>query len=220
MVCTVGEMFETGRPAQYTRHLRRTNFANAIAAAAVCTAAGGAVLVMPGVLRWMMLALSAFAGFSCRDSWIKVKKNHAGIKAEDLAAKHLRRSGVLGLAFGAVLSRGDCDAIAVGPQLVAVEVKHGRGTLRVEKGALRDDRRALMKDPLAQVTAQAAALGKLAGAHVDAVVCVTGMTNAPFQAKNVTVCSAQDLPAVINTLPSRLSPEQARQLLQKLSQAS
>jgi Holliday junction resolvase-like predicted endonuclease len=167
-----------------------------------------------------MLGLSLFAGFSCRDSWIKVRKNQAGIAAEDLAAKHLRRSGVHAVAFGAVLSHGDCDAIAVGPQLVVVEVKHGHGRVRLENGTLRDDRRALRKDPLAQATGQAAALRKLSGVRVDAVVCVTGMTNPPFQAKNTTVCSAKDLPAVVKALPVRLSPEQAAQVVQKLSQAS
>lgn len=213
-------MIEIGRPARHTRRLRRTNLANVVAAGAVCVTASLSFFVVQGVLRWVMLVLAVFAALASRDSWVKTRKNQAGITAENLAAKHLRRCGASAVVFGAVIAHGDCDAVVLGPQLAAIEVKHGRGTVRMDGGTLRDDRRRLLKDPLAQATAQAAALHRLSGVRVDAIVCVTLMTNPPFQVKNTTVCSAKDLPGVIASLPARLGPEQANLITQKLAQAS
>jgi hypothetical protein len=222
---TVKFMIVIGTPAGYTKQLRAKNLLRCAAGAGTSALTGIVVAAAPSTLSTLHGAvglLSVFVAGSvvCRSHWVKVRKNQVGIDAEITAARALTECGALAVAFGARLSHGDCDAVALGPQLVAIEVKYGKGAVRLERGALRDDRKSFGRDPLRQATDQAKALGGLAGSYADAVVCVVGMTNQPFFARNVTVCSERHLAEVVRKLPQRLSRPQAEALSGILAEAS
>lgn len=202
-------MIVIGEPAQYAKMLRRKNNLKAAAAGAVSLVAAALYLYIgttTGPIGAVVcLLIAGPAGYTARVSRIAAAKNTAGINAEMSVAKALRNTEFAMVAFGALLAHGDCDVIVAGPQLAIVEVKHGRGRVRVEDGRLRDDRKQFGKDPIRQATGQAAAVRQLVGGFVDAVVCVTGMENRPFSYKNTVVCSAADLPEVLRSLPARVS---------------
>jgi hypothetical protein len=209
-----------GVPAQYAKRLRRENVAKAVASGAgslvAVAAAPWASSFAGGVGVVIALAAAGAGVYVCQQARVAIAKNTAGIKAETAAARSLRGTSFDLVAYGALVGSGDCDVIVAGPQLAVVEVKHGRGVVRVESGRLRDDRKRFSRDPVRQATSQASAVGKLAGAFADAVVCVTGMTNRPFLCGNTIVCSAADLPGVLATLPRRLSQLQAASLAGQL----
>lgn len=213
-------MIVIGKPAQYAKMLRRKNNLKAAAAGAVALLAVALYLFIgttTGLIGAVVcLAIASAAGYTARTSRIAAAKNTAGINAEMAVAKALRNSSFAMVSYGSLLAHGDCDVIVAGPQLAIVEVKHGRGHVRVEDGRLRDDRKPFGKDPIRQATGQAAAVRQLAGGFVDAVVCVTGMENRPFTYKNTVVCSAADLPQVLAGLPPRISKLQAATLTGQL----
>jgi Holliday junction resolvase-like predicted endonuclease len=206
-------MIERGVPGAYVRSIRARHLRNTLLASLIALCAAGVALALLSQTRLTSaLVATGFAvcgGVLARTEWIAVRRAQSGLRAEELAATSLRSSGVAVLVFGATLGRGDCDAIAIGPQLVAVEVKHGRGEVQGTAGALSVGGRALRKDPLRQANAQAAAIRRRCGVYTDAVVCITGMTNQPFAANGVWVCSSQDLPSVIRRLPGRVTRFQA-----------
>ncbi len=216
---TVDGMIEIGAPALYAKHLRQRHVLLTLGygAASVLTAAL-ALWLLPRLAPFGLSAcLSAAAFAMARNEFIAVKKAQAGITAEVAAAKALRRTPLFATAFGAVLEYGDCDAIAIGPQLAVVEVKHGRGSLSVRKGSLFINNRPFKGDPVRQSHGQAASLRRRFGQSADTVVCVTGMQNAPFQLDGTWLCSADDLPGVIARLPNRLSHLQAASLVGELN---
>lgn len=206
-------MIEIGVPGAYVRSIRARHLRNTMAASTfvLCSAIAALVLLSRTRLTPALFAAGiALCGSAiARTEWIAVRRAQSGLRAEEHAAASLRSSGVTVLVFGATLGRGDCDAIAIGPQLVAVEVKHGRGEVRGTAGGLSVGGRALRKNPLRQVGSQAAAVRRRCGIYTDAVVCITGMTNQPFSAGGVWVCSSQDLPSVIHRLPGRVTRFQA-----------
>jgi hypothetical protein len=210
-------MIEIGAPARYTKKLRAKNLRSCATGGLLSASAICALLMLPPVNREPVLVASAVVVFigglwMCQRSWRLVQMNQAGIRAETAAAKAVRNSNAYAAAFGAQLSHGDCDIVVVGPQLAAVEVKYGRGKVRLESGKLRDDRKVFGKDPIKQARGQAAALGRLANAFGDPVVCVVGMTNPPFKTGDTVVCSVADLPGVLQALPGRVSRLQAASL--------
>jgi len=217
---TMMAMTVIGQPAKYAKQLRRKNAARAVVAAAGAVATLAVAPWLMGTIGMLGLAISVGAAGACavlcQQARIAAAKNTAGINAEVSAGKALRHASFDMIAFGAMLGHGDCDVIVAGPQLAIVEVKHGRGRVRMEHGALRDDRKLFASDPLRQATAQAAALGRLTGCFVDAVVCVTQMTNPPFTHKNTVVCSVADLASVLQRLPRRVSQLQAAALAGEL----
>lgn len=218
---TVGAMIEVGVPGAYVRTIRATHLRNvALLTLVGACATGGALFFLaasrlgPAVVSAAISAVSVALG---RAEWSAVRRAQAGLSAEQSAAESLRRGDFAVLVFGATLERGDCDAVVIGPQLVAVEVKHGTGEVQAVRGGLIVRGKPLRKDPVRQARAQAAAIRRRCGVYTDAVVCVTQMSNQPFQADGVWVCSARDLATVAGGLPGRVTRFQAATIAGQLS---
>lgn len=220
-LCTVESMIEVGVPGAYVRTIRARHLRNVVfASLAGASTAAGTLFFLTAARLWPALVtvvLSAGSVAFSRVEWSSVRRAQAGLTAEQTAAEGLRRGGFAVLVFGATLERGDCDAVVIGPQLVAVEVKHGNGEVRVTRDGLSVRGRSLRKDPVRQARAQAAAVRRRCGVYTDAVVCVTGMSNQPFQADGVWVCSARDLAVVTGSLPGRVTRFQAATIAGQLT---
>lgn len=197
-----------GRPAAYARKLRNAAMGRAFVCGLAAVAGGAAAVAGLARQTWPIVIVGGAAAVAATLAGDRaraaVARARAGIVAEDLVAKRVVKQGYAIVAFGPLLGAGgDCDVVVAGPCLAAVEVKYGRGVVSIRNGRLRDARRSFPGDPIAQARRQARALAALAGAPAEAVVCVTGMTNPPVRAGDVTVCSAGDLPGVLGGLPAR-----------------
>jgi hypothetical protein len=215
---TVDIMIEIGAPALYAKLLRQRRILRMLGYGSISAlTAAVAVWALPNLQGAGLLACVAAAAVGLsHNEFISVKKAQAGIQAEEVAARSIRQAPLFCAAFGMVLDRGDCDAIAIGPQLAVIEVKHGRGTISIRKGRLFINDRAFKGDPVRQSHGQASALRRICGQTADTVVCVTGMQNAPFEVNGTWLCGAKDLPAVLTRLPHRLTQMQAATLVGKL----
>jgi hypothetical protein len=99
---------------------------------------------------------------------------------------------------------GDADHIVLGPMCAVVETKYAKGVVKPVKGGLTASGKRIPRDPVSQARRQAAALRRVSGVWTEAVVCVTGMTNKPFVEGGVTVCSLDDLPRIVASMPAVL----------------
>lgn len=151
------------------------------------------------------------AGFVLANPFLRRgSQARVGIRSEKRALTQLRKAKVHAIVCGSTVGGyGDVDLIAVGPQLVAVEVKTGRGRVKVLKGGrIQAGRRVIPKNPLQQVTANAVSVARATGHTADRVICVVDMTGGPLkvtQRGSVTwICSGVDLPMVVSSLPARV----------------
>jgi hypothetical protein len=112
---------------------------------------------------------------------------------------------------------GDADHIVVGPGLVVIETKTGRGSTRYDGKQMFVGNHAIPGNPVSQVQRQARALRQMLGGYIDAVVCIVDMTNPPYRAETTMVCSLADLPGVIKALPNHLSDEHASRIYETLA---
>jgi hypothetical protein len=186
----------------------------ALALAALWSASAGS---------WVVAAFAAAAAVVCvlagRGFWAQSRKAAVGARSERTVARVLARSGAHVVVHGAMLGAGgDLDHAVVGPVLVAVETKTGRGEVRVDgDGRLWVGRRQVLGSPTSQAHRQAVALGRAAGGFAQAVVCVVDMANAPFVHRGVTVCSAGDLVGVLRGFPSVLRADESRAVAGRLA---
>ena len=148
----------------------------------------------------------------------------AGITAERQVARILRRMRPGLVAHGLMFdgAGGDADHVLAGPYLAVVETKYGNGHWVRNGDRVRVGRNWLHRDPCRQATAQAAALRRTlkgsggAGVRPDAVVCVPGLTDPPFQQSGAWVCSLRDLRGVLDSLPRRLTSAETRTTIEVL----
>lgn len=105
---------------------------------------------------------------------------------------------------------GDADHVLFGRAVVVIETKTGAGPVRLRpEGRLEVAGRLLPGAPVRQVLRQAAALQRVSGQTVLAVVCVVDATTpAVTTYGGVSVCSLADLPTVL----AARSPEVASRL--------
>jgi hypothetical protein len=140
-----------------------------------------------------------------------------GARSERRVARVLKSLGPVALLNSTLLGAGgDADHIVLGPWLVVVETKTGRGQTRYSGNQLFIGSRAIPGNPVSQVRRQAQALRGVAQEYTDAIVCVVDQTNPPYQVGDTTVCSLTDLPRVLRALPSRLSDARATDLFTRL----
>lgn len=229
---TVRPVIVLGSPADHVRDLltaarRELLLATAGTAAAGLVAAAalfGRLAGGPGLLLTVAIvaALAALlSGSKVGAARASVAKARAGTRAEDLVAAEMRRMRPAAVGFGLLLGAGgDADVVVAGPCLATVEVKSGRGPLRLEGRKLTVGGRLMHGDPPAQARRQAAALHRATGRHTAAVVCVVDATGPSLQVGDVTVCSLAALPGVLAGLPRRLSAEAAVALLHQLAERS
>jgi len=183
-----------------------------------------------GVLLWFSFDTSFFipllllaapvcllAALGVRRFNVEYLKASTGVRAEARVARVLGRCPLVAVVHGALLGRGDIDHVVLGPRLVAVETKHGRGPVSFDRdGSLRVGSRRLPRDPVAQARANAARLGERLGRHADAVVVVVDATSPACRHDGVWVCSLKELPAVIETLPARIDATTAESFARSL----
>lgn len=175
------------------------------------------------VLGWLFVGSSFFvplvvvlvpvclvAGLGARRFNVEYLKASTGVRAEDRVARVLARCRFSALVNGALLGRGDVDHVVLGPQLVAVETKHGRGPVTFDRdGSLRVAGRRLPRDPVSQARANAARLSERLGRRADALVVVVDSTSPPQKQGDVWVCSLRDLPSVVQAFPARIDASSA-----------
>lgn len=209
-----------GRPAVYATRLALRGL-GAVLLGGAAAAAGFWAFIAPGGpqrnLGWGLVA----AGFLAA-TWGRgvVARAWAGISAELRVAAVLRGCGAVAVVNGwQPDGRADVDHVVLGPGVVAVETKSGRGPVSVgHDGTVRAGGRLMPGRPVRQVRYNATALGRATGAYADAVLCVVDMAGPPRRlASGVTVCSVRDLGAVVNALPSRLPPKLAASLAARLA---
>ena len=211
---------EWGRPAAFARRLRTTAVLKGAAACFTIVALGGAglwFLQRNGLHPTLLAVLGSAAAVSvwvlrtARGSYARLS---AGINAERQVARVLRRMRPGLLAHGLMFDGpgGDADHVVAGPYLAVVETKYGNGHWVRNGDRVRVGRNWLHRDPCRQAAGQAAALRRTldsrgaGGVQPDAVVCVPGLTNPPFQQSGAWVCSLRDLRGVLDSLPRRLAP--------------
>jgi len=158
--------------------------------------------------------------FQAKTARVKFMRAYAGVIAEQTVAKVLRRSDLHAVVNGALLHRGDADHVVFGPAFAVIETKHGRGNVSVRSDGLRVGQKLLPRDPITQVLSQADVLGSVIGRRPSPVVCVSGMTGKPFQARGVWVTSPRDLPKTLKSLPYVFDSTEAGRLAMKLHTTS
>lgn len=219
-----------GRPGAYASHLVRQ--ANLHAAAfgigtgcALIVAALNLVATLRGELVGAMvvavgLAFAALGRHQYSHWVIKARKAAVGARAERVVATALAGTGAAAVVHGALLGAGgDADHIVLGPWVVLVETKHGRGPVSVVGERLVVGGRKLPGDPVGQARRQAGALSHITGRTASAVVCVPGMEGPQFRHRGVTVCSAPDLAGAIACLPPILDGPAALEWARRLHTA-
>jgi hypothetical protein len=212
---------EYGSPGKYAGKLARTNLlwsAGCLDVALVSSLVTGWVLlshgVGPAVIPAAVVVLCALA---TRGYWRSFERAWVGARSERLVARALLGTNPYVLAHGVLLGAGgDADHIVIGPGLVVVETKTGYGRVRIANGKMVAGRREMPGDPVRQAKRQATTLGKRAGHHARAVVCVVNMDNRPFVHNDVTVCSMADLPGVLADAPALFNPPAAYALAARL----
>lgn len=129
-----------------------------------------------------------------------VERSAAGARSESRVAAVLEQMGAGAVRHGLLLGAGgDVDHVVIGPVLVAVETKTGRGAVRRDGTALHAGRRRIPGDPIAQVSRQADRISRLTGAVCAAVVCIPDADlPRPVQIDGVWVCSLASLPACVH----------------------
>lgn len=206
-----------GRPGGHAGRLARQRFARAALFAAVAAAAvwlGWAV----SSLRWPALVVAVAAASATRTWWGRCRQAAVGADAERRVGRVLARSGARAVLHSVMLGAGgDADHLLVGPQLVAVETKYGRGRPRYRDGVFTVGGRRLPRDPVLQVRRQAAAVFARTGVRCDAIVCVSQMTGKPFKVGDVVVCSLRSLAKMLDGVPPRLSDAEARRVVGQLA---
>jgi hypothetical protein len=121
---------------------------------------------------------------------------------------------------GVVLGRGDIDHVVLGPWLVAVETKFGRGDLRLDdRGRLLVDGRLLPRDPIGQARTNARMLSRHLGWDVSALLVVSEGSGPAFAADGVVVSPRSGLGAVLRTFPEVLGADLAAALGEHLPTA-
>lgn len=157
------------------------------------------------------------AGLGARREYIAYEKAAVGVRSERRVVSRLARLGAHAVVNGAMLGApGDADHVVIGPALVVVETKTGKGRARYGNGELHVGRRRVPGDPVAQVRRQASALARIAGRDPLAVVCVVDMTNGPLRVGDVAICALDDLEHVVAGAPRVLAAEQAEALAARL----
>lgn len=137
-------------------------------------------------------------------------KLSAGISAENKVSRQIKKYSGDFLINGAILGKiGDCDHIVLGPICVVIETKYGKGQVRVDKGQVFVKNRPIKSNPIQQVKKQAQALSKLHNVKVNAIVCISEGFFTPFAHDGVVLCNAQDLPKVLDRMPTVVSKEKA-----------
>ncbi|WP_242454643.1 nuclease-related domain-containing protein [Bailinhaonella thermotolerans] len=172
--------------------------------------------------RWLavaaalaLVAVAAVTGSRAASLWTRASQAAVGVRSEQQVRQVLRRAQPPVVCYGLVLGRGsgDCDvALATrGLGAVVIEVKTGYGQVRARNETLWAGRKALPRDPVGQARSQARLLSQALTAELGrpveatAVVCLPGMTNAPFVTRGVYVCSAADLPGVLHRVPGQFA---------------
>lgn len=129
-----------------------------------------------------------------------------GARAEADTATVLERCAPRAVLHSLLLGAGgDLDHVVVGPCLVALETKYGRGRVSVRDGVVYAGSKALRGDPLAQVRRQASRLTEIVGRpSVPVVVISQGVGQ--VRVDGVIVCGPREVPAVVAAAPKILSP--------------
>lgn len=174
-------------------------------------------LVTPGPALAVAVLVAAVPLAFAAGHRSSVARASAGIRAEDATAAAAARCPVDAVVHGpSPDGRGDVDHVLLGPCLVAVETKYGRGRVSVEGSKVRVGGRLLPRDPVGQAREAARKIERFAGSGCDAVLVVSGMVGRPFVSGGVTVCPPSDLAGVVSSLPARLSSRQAQAIARRL----
>ena len=202
-----------GAPGKYARRMQHASQLSAARwTSATLLAAAGATYAYHTRLL-VVAAASALVGAWC---WTKVRKHlgaagrqSVGANSERVVARALKRAGAYYVINNATLpgASGDADHVVLTSRGCAVvETKSGGGAVRIGAGAIVTGKgRRIPGDPIGQVLAQAAALRRLTGQPVRAIVCIPWMSNKAFTTGEVTICSAPALPAVLAAMGGQLS---------------
>lgn len=151
---------------------------------------------------------------------VEYLKAHAGIRAEARTGRRLNQCAVHAVVHGVLLGRGDIDHVVLGPCVAAIETKHGRGVLSVDKsGVLLVAGRRLARDPIAQARQAAERLTRHLGRRAYAVVVIVDAEGEPVKIGDVYVTSLRHLPACLGALPLALDAQAAQSLARTLPTA-
>ena len=200
-----------GKPALHAQKLYKIASLRAISAWAVAVLVIISINEMGGIKNFTekgfksfsitaMLVVAVCAVHLARKEHVNAHKAKAGVDAEYQVAKALKNSSAFAVVNGALLGKGgDADHIVLGPMAVLIETKHGKGEVSIQSSVVFAGRKKIPKDPISQVNRQSAALSKrINGKYVQAILCVTQMSNSPFRYNGVIICSSKDLAKVVN----------------------
>jgi hypothetical protein len=185
----------------------------------VMLAGGGALLAAShSAIAAMLLAAVAVAGIAVvGDSRTRLGKLAAGITAEQRVGRALESLPVTAVVHGALLGAGDVDHVVIGPQLLAVETKYGRGQVQVRNGSIIVGGRTLQRDPLGQARRNAQMVAKAAGAPCTPVLALSEGEGPAVLVDGVWVCSPRTLRDVLSRCPTVLTPAAAMRIREQLS---
>lgn len=220
---TVSRLIEHGVPGGFaTRLAWRARFRAAGALAVAALSGWGLYASLPASTNLQVLVpvtAVIIAASALARHWFSASQAAAvGARSERRVASSLRKFHPTALLHSVDLrAGGDADHLVLGPKLVVVETKTGTGHVVYKDGKLLVNNRPLRGDPVAQCRRQARAARDELGAFCDAIVCVVDMKNKWFVHNTVLVCSLQDLPTALRSLPDRLSEAAVRNAAAKLA---
>ena len=152
-----------------------------------------------------------------------IRMAEVGAAAEISVAARLSRLRASVVLFDIDLRgrRSDIDIVIVGPGVATVEVKRARGRIKaMSDGTLRVGGQWLPGRPLAQAASHAVAVSRFTDRHVEAILCITGMTQRPriieYKGTEVRVTSEAGLLKIVRKLPRVLGSVEAREIAHRL----
>lgn len=213
-----------GTPAVHARALRREERRKAtLALGGGLMAAGLALLALQATHSLAVAAIPAAASvvafLALSGVQTRMGRLSAGIGAEDLVARKLAKAPVAFVVHNATFGAGDIDHVVVGPALVAIETKYGRGEMGAKSGKLTVGGKLLPRDALSQARSNAQRVSKALGTPCTPVVVVSQGTGPVLRIDGVLVCSADQLVSVLDSCPSVVAPIAAASLAARLTPA-
>jgi Holliday junction resolvase-like predicted endonuclease len=179
------------------------------------------LLNLYSTMHYLAVAVGAviciFIFFKIRKANVDLAKLTAGISAEELVVKVLKKTKYSFLINGAIIGKiGDIDHIVLDPACAIIETKYGKGKVYIKDNILYVNNKQLVKDPIKQVKMQASLFSSIYKTPTNAVICVSEGDFRPFTYSGVVLCNAKDLPSVLNKLPHSVSFNTSLEITQNI----
>lgn len=182
-----------------------------------------AFVIVSVVLSAIIGAVVYKMSVQAKSSWKRASQARIGVESERKVRRVVRRRKPFLAMYGVTFGNrgGDCDLVVVTPELTvaSVEIKTGFGKVSMYGNHIRAGRKTIPRDPVGQCMRNTKKLEHaLGGVMATAIICIPGMTNAPFKHQGVLVCSTKDMFQYLrrNPMPAFQTGDDAKQAFDSL----